>query len=124
MEKWCPKKATEDELCIQFMNEYAQLEQMNQFKSDPFVFHVANERKCGISQRIRLSKMGVIPGISDYIVFLKGGRVAAIEFKRDEKEKKKFQGTQSDFRDVCLDRGIPHLLTCSVEEAIDFLKSL
>lgn len=124
MEKWPPLKVSEYELCAQFMREYGTLKMMNQFKSNPFVFHVANERHCSIQQHIRLRKIGLVPGVADYIVLLSDGRVATIEFKRDTATIKKLSTNQSNFRDMCKERDIPYLLTCSVEEAIEFLKSL
>jgi len=122
--KFNPKEADEYELCAQFWAEYQTLSLMNQFRKELYVFHVANERKCSVPQRIRLARIGVVAGIADYIVLTADGRVAAIEFKRNAQAIKKFNQGQEDFRVMCNDFNIPYLKTYSVEEAIEFLKSL
>lgn len=124
MEKWCAKEQDEYDLCADFMKQYDYLSLLNQFNSDLFIFHVANERKCSIQQRVKLARMGVVAGVADYIVFIKDKGWAAIEFKRSEKEMKKLNEAQSDFKAMCEDFGAPYLLTCKVDEAIEFLKSL
>lgn len=124
MEKFNPKTAAEYDLCVQFWSEYQTLNLMNQFRKELYVFHVANERKCSVSQRIKFARIGVVPGVADYIVFTAEGKFAAIEFKRDEKAMKKFNQGQEDFKAMCNAFGAPYLKTYSVEKAIEFLKSL
>lgn len=114
----------ESEICEQFYREYEYLSLMNQFKSDLFVFHVANERKTSIAHMVKLRRMGVISGIADYCIFNNKGKVAFIEFKRNAAACKKLSGAQQNFREVCEEYQVPYLLTYSVEEAIDFLKTL
>jgi hypothetical protein len=124
MEKYNPAKEDEYALCSRFWHEYQTLSLMNQFRKDLYVFHVENERKCSVQQHIRRARIGVVAGVADYIVFIEDGRFAAIEFKRNAQAIKKFNQGQEDFKAMCNDFGAPYLKTCSVEEAIDFLKSL
>lgn len=117
-------KHDEYALCAQFWHEYQTLSSMNQFRKELYVFHVENERKCSVAQYIRRSKIGVVSGVADYIVLVEDGRFAAIEFKRNAQAIKKFNQGQEDFKAMCNAFGAPYLKTCSVAEAIDFLKSL
>lgn len=114
----------ESDLCIEFVKQFKCLRLLNQFKSKLYLFHVANERRASKQYYVKLSRMGVIPGIADYIIFIKGKGWAAIEFKRSPKEMQRLSDAQSEFKAMCEDFGAPYLLTCSVSEAIDFLKSL
>jgi len=54
--------------------------------------------------------------------------VACIEFKRSIAEIKQFEGgkfpNQLAFRERCLKLKIPYLLTCSEDEAVEFMKNL
>ena len=47
------------------------------------IFHVANERKGSIGTHMHFKRMGVRPGVADWLAF-KGGRRIAIENKDDE----------------------------------------
>ena len=123
MKKWDPKEELESDICIEFIDQYGVLDALNQFRPDLFMFHVPNERKCSVQQRVKLARMGVVAGVSDYIIFF-GNKWAAIEFKRSEKEMKKLNEPQSTFKTMCERHGAPYLLTCKEEEAIEFLKSL
>lgn len=114
----------ESDLCIEFVKQYEYLSLLNQFKSELFMFHVANERKANKQYHIKLSRMGVVAGVADYCIVYPEGRVAFIEFKRDAKSCKKLSPPQENFREMCKESNTPYLLTCSVEEAIDFLKTL
>lgn len=59
------------------------------------IFHVANERKGSIGAVMHFKRMGVLPGVSDFLAFPMSGRKAAIELKDDEgeqdAEQEKFQ---------------------------------
>ncbi len=114
----------ESEICEEFYKQYEYLHLMNQFKSELYVFHVPNERRASPQYYAKLRRMGVVAGIADYIVFIKGKGWAAIEFKRDKAKCKKLNESQQYFREICEDFQAPYLLTCSIEEAIDFLKTL
>jgi hypothetical protein len=49
------------------------------------IFHVANERRGGIGTVMHFKRVGVRPGVADYLAFMPG-RAAAIELKDDEGE--------------------------------------
>jgi hypothetical protein len=49
------------------------------------IFHVANERKGGFGVQMHFKRMGVRPGVADWLVFVPG-RAIAIELKDDEGE--------------------------------------
>lgn len=48
------------------------------------IFHVANERKGSIGAAMHFKRMGVLPGVADFLAFPNNGRKAAIELKDDE----------------------------------------
>lgn len=114
----------ESDICEQFFEEYGILDALGQFKSELFVYHIANERKTSFQHHAKLKRMGVVKGVADYCVVINPGRIAFIEFKRDLASCRKLNPEQQDFRDMCESFKVPYLLTCSAEEAIDFLKSL
>lgn len=47
------------------------------------IFHVANERKGGIGTAMHFKRVGVRPGVADWLLFLPG-RAVAIELKDDK----------------------------------------
>ena len=59
------------------------------------IFHVPNERVGGIGAIVHFKRMGVMPGVADYLAFLRGGRAVAIELKhgngRQSEDQGKFQ---------------------------------
>lgn len=112
----------ESKMCEVFYQHYLQLRNVRYFENRAFVFHVANERKTSYVTGARLKKMGVVAGVPDYCILLKGGLVAFIEFKRDAKCK--LSKSQLYFRDLCDTLEIPYLLTWNIDEAIGFIKSL
>lgn len=46
------------------------------------IFHVANERKGSIGAAMHFKRMGVLPGVADFLAF-PSGRAVAIELKDD-----------------------------------------
>jgi len=48
------------------------------------IFHVANERKGSIGAVMHFKRMGVLPGVSDFLAFPMNGRKVAVELKDDE----------------------------------------
>ncbi len=58
------------------------------------IFHVANERRGGIGTAMHFKRMGVRPGVADYLAFVPG-RGVAIELKDEDgtqgAEQEKFQ---------------------------------
>lgn len=115
-------KPTEDQLCTSFYKQVLQLQAWNQFDFKFKLIHVPNESHTSAGYRMKLARMGVVAGVSDYIVFYQGGRSAAIEFKRDAKSR--YSPHQISFKQECLELGMPYLGTYSIEEAIDFIRSL
>jgi hypothetical protein len=53
------------------------------------IFHVPNERRGGIGAIMHFKRMGVRPGVADYLVFTR--RPAAIEIKDDKSKQRKGQ---------------------------------
>jgi hypothetical protein len=54
------------------------------------IFHVANERKGSIGAAVHFKRMGVRPGVADWLLF-PPGRSVAIELKDDEGDQDKNQ---------------------------------
>ena len=52
--------------------------------SNLLMFHVANERQANISYHVKLKRLGVLPGVADFLAFPNNGRKVAIEMKDDE----------------------------------------
>ena len=46
------------------------------------IFHVPNERRGGFGAQVHFKRLGVRPGVADYLVF--GARDAAIELKDED----------------------------------------
>jgi hypothetical protein len=119
-------KAKESDLCKLFIRQVKQLKAWNYYKKDFEIIHIPNERITGKdSQNFtrHLYAMGMLPGVADYLVVYEDGRCAAIEFKRD-KSGLKLKGNQLAFKARCNDLSLPYLVTCDVDEALEFLKSL
>lgn len=55
------------------------------------IFHVANERKGAIGAIMHFKRMGVLPGVADYLAFPPGGADTAIELKDENGEQEKSQ---------------------------------
>ena len=47
-------------------------------------FHVPNERKASVQYHMKLKRLGVVPGVADFLVFPQSGRKVAIELKDDK----------------------------------------
>jgi hypothetical protein len=82
--------------------------------------HIPNEGKRSYNIARQLLSMGMLTGCADYLILLYGGRVIAIEFKRDKTCK--LTDAQKAFRDQCLRMKIPYLCTYQVDEALEFVK--
>lgn len=55
------------------------------------IFHVANERRGGIGAIMHFKRMGVRPGVADYLAFPRSGRRVAIELKDLDGDARKSQ---------------------------------
>lgn len=78
-----PKTATNDETCLQ--KHCKQWLDKSGLWSRLLIFHVANERKGSIGAVMHFKRMGVRPGVADWLAF-PPGRAVAIELKDDEGE--------------------------------------
>jgi hypothetical protein len=116
------KPVKEKELCKAFYRQYQSLRLYNQFKNNALVFHIANEQNCSKAYTLQLKRMGLLPGVADYCILLKGCRVAFLEFKRDKKSKQSIN--QRNFELECYDLSIPYLLTHDVDKALSWIQAL
>jgi hypothetical protein len=78
-----PKTATNDETCLQM--HCKQWLDKSGLWSRLLIFHVANERKGSIGAVMHFKRLGVRPGVADWLVF-SPGRAVAIELKDDKGE--------------------------------------
>jgi hypothetical protein len=85
-----PRKTVEnDETCLQL--HCKQWLEKSGLWSRLLIFHVANERKGGYGAQMHFKRMGVRPGVADWLAF-PPGRAVAIELKDDEGEQNEDQG--------------------------------
>lgn len=75
------KTVENDETCLQ--KHQKQWLDKTGLWSRLLIFHVANERKGGFGAQMHFKRMGVRPGVADWLVF-PAGRSIAIENKDDE----------------------------------------
>lgn len=114
-----PKEKT---LCKLFYRRVLFLQAYNQLCNDILVIHIANEQFNNRYYTLELMRMGLIPGVADYLILYPGGKAAFIEFKRDGKSKQ--SDNQKKFEAKVTSIGFPYLLTWDVDEAIEWIKSL
>lgn len=83
------------------------------------LFHPPNGglRNKRVAELLKL--MGVLPGVSDFIVLLRGGRVACLELKT---KTGRLSQDQQAFGMNCKLLGIPYEIARTLEEALDCLK--
>jgi hypothetical protein len=119
---------TESQLCVQFMKQLRELQQLNYFETPFIIMHIANERKSTGNSHLdmlynkRLKTIGMVKGAPDYIITYRFGKTAAIEFKRNAKCK--LSPAQLTFKQEWEDLGAPYLLTWKIDEAIGFIHDL
>lgn len=77
------KTATNDETCLH--HHCKQWLDKSGLWSRLLIFHVANERKGGFGAQMHFKRMGVRPGVADWLAF-SPGRAVAIELKDDDGE--------------------------------------
>lgn len=82
------KTVTNDETCLQYHCK-AWLDKSGLW-SRLLIFHVANERKGSIGAAMHFKRMGVRPGVADWLAFVPG-RSIAIELKDDDGVQNNFQ---------------------------------
>ena len=76
------------------------------------IFHVPNERRGGIGTVMHFKRMGVRPGVADYLLFA-NGRAAAVELKDKKGEQRK---DQEKFQRQWEALGYPYFIARTLEE--------
>lgn len=76
------------------------------------IFHVANERKGSIGAAMHFKRMGVLPGVADFLAFPRG-RAVAIELKDDEGKQR---AGQAAFEDRWEDAGHVYIVVRTLDE--------
>jgi len=76
------------------------------------IFHVANERRGGIGTGVHFKRMGVRPGVADWLAFVPG-RCAAIELKDEDGDQ---SADQQRFQRKWEAAGHSYFIARSVEE--------
>jgi hypothetical protein len=95
-------------------------------KEELRVVHIANEqRSTGNKGRdaayvASLKRIGMLPGMADYIVFYKGGTVRFIEMKASKSSPQ--SAAQKQFEQDFTGMGFPYLLTWDIDEAVAFIR--
>lgn len=112
----------EKDICKLFYKQFQELKALNYLNRNICIFHVPNEQYTSIGYTRNLKAMGLTAGVADYCVLLPQGRVAFIEFKRHKNFK--LSEPQIVFRDNCKVLNIPYLVTCNIEEAIEWVRKL
>lgn len=77
------------------------------------IFHVPNERMGGPGAGLHFKRMGVKPGVADYLAFLRDGRAVAIELKHGDGDQSEHQ---KQFQRVWEQCGHPYFLCRTLEE--------
>lgn len=77
------------------------------------IFHVPNERIGGVGAIVHFKRMGVMPGVADYLAFLNGGRAVAIELKHGDGDQR---ASQEKFQRMWERRGNTYFLCRTLEE--------
>ncbi len=111
----------ESELCISFYSKYLILKAYNQL-NNVILMHIANEQMSNKGYTLKLLRMGMMPGAADYMVAIKGGRCAYIEFKRSSKSKQ--SPAQKKFQALMEELGIGYYLVFDVDVGIELLQKL
>jgi len=104
------KTITNDETCLQ--KHTKQWLDKSGLWSRLLIFHVANERKGGFGTQMHFKRMGVRPGVADWLVFTPG-RAVAIELKDDEGEQ---DADQERFQKQWEAAGNMYLIVRTLEE--------
>lgn len=126
-----PKSASPEYLLCKYSYEAVmQMKDIGLHLKDFIIAHIPNENEGGSAEQRKIrgslrKKMGVMPGVADYIVLWDGG-CGFIEVKT----KKGLYGAKSDgrlseeqekFRDWCIENDIKWSLTRTPQEMVDTL---
>lgn len=118
----------ESDLCKQFVLQVKQRKVWNYYKKRFILMHVPNERVAIKNKALQMGYLrsqyaqGMLAGAPDYIIMYEGGKVAAIEFKRDKRSKLTID--QEHFKSNCSELELPYLCTYNVDEALSFMDGL
>lgn len=112
----------EKEICKSFYHQVKIRQQFNLIRNDILIFHIANESPSSHAYRIQLAQMGVLPGVFDYIVLVKGGGIAFLEFKRTPKDR--LSPKQAKFTETLDLFGIKWKVVWNSEQAFEFIVGL
>jgi hypothetical protein len=85
-----------------------------------FWFHVPNEGKRSIAGHQKMIAMGMVQGMTDFVLVC-AGRVAFLELKRPD-GKGRLSKKQEDFRDLCKALGLPWTMAEDLEAAEAFIR--
>lgn len=109
--KAAPKKRKNPERGLQYRCQ--QWLEKADFPQPLLIFHVPNERIGGPGAIVHFKRMGVMPGVADYLAFLHGGRCVAIELKHGDGGQR---ASQERFQARWEARGHTYFLCRTLEE--------
>lgn len=78
-------------------------------------FHVPNGERRDVQTGARLKRMGVKPGVPDFLLISPYGSVRFLELKRTGET---LSDSQEEFRVQCIRQGIPHVIAHTLDEAL------
>lgn len=116
------KEPTEKQLSKSFYKRVQILQAYNQLSRDILLIHIPNEQIGNKGWTLELMRMGMVSGTPDYLVLIKGGKCAFIEFKRNSKCKLSLH--QKKFKSYCDDLDVPHFIAWDIDQAVDILRDL
>ena|ERR1700691_2588501 len=117
-----PYAPLEKDICKSFYHQYRIRQQFNQIRNDILIYHIPNQQFTNIVYSIESKRMGMLAGVFDYTILIKGKGIAYIEFKRNAKCK--LTPSQIAFTKILDLFGIKWLVTHDIEEAFKFIESL
>ncbi len=85
-------------------------------------FHVPNGEHRHISVAKKLKKMGVLPGVADFVLIRLMGKAAFLEIKEPNEGRQ--SKAQKEFEAQCHLNGSPYYVAHSFEEARDWLSDM
>jgi hypothetical protein len=78
-------------------------------------WHTPNGERRDVQTGARLKRMGVKPGVPDFLLISPYGSVRFLELKRIGET---LSETQEEFRIFCIRQGIPHAIAWTFDEAL------
>ena len=89
-------------------------------RKDCIYFHPVQESKRSIQWASKLKRMGMIAGVSDFVIFVDG----QLHFLELKSEKGRLSPAQKAWRDLCHTCGAGFHVTRTLEDTIALLKSI